>query len=50
MIFSLSLLLLAALIVLTFGASSAIGTLGYALSILGLGFAAGAGFSGRYSV
>jgi hypothetical protein len=41
-------LLRAALIVLTFRASSAIGTLNYALSVLGLGFAAGAGFRGRY--
>ena len=32
------------------GASSAIGALGYALSILGLGFAAAAGLSGRYSI
>ena len=43
-------MLLAALVVLSLSAGSAIGALGYALSILGLGFAALGGLSGRYPV
>jgi hypothetical protein len=46
----LSLLLCAALLVLALGAGSAAGALSYAHSVLGLGFAAVAGLSGRYSV
>jgi len=43
-------LLSATLVVFALGARSAIGALGYAHSILGLGSAAGAGLSGGYAV
>ena len=43
-------LLSATLVVFALGARSAIGPLGYAHSILGLGSAAGAGLSGGYAV
>ena len=44
------LFLFTALLVLALGTSSAIGALRYAHSVFGLGFAAVAGLSGRYSV